>query len=285
MIHINTSKKVYEIIINIYSKLKLKKSKIILNTMIFFHKYYLFNLINNTLPTDFSSKDFILLCASCFLIGAKASDVLIRVDDIIKRTYSDTILSNDNDSFEYQKQTMIDYEYEILESIGFDINTFEFNYKYVSDIFDQINKLITIEADEAKAKTIKEFLLARIRYSFIFPLFLKFNIFTIVLSNINISFKQLINNYGIEKIINNLSEYHSGVIRDYVDDCTSLIEIYLEKKKDNTINNINNNIEEDGNKKINMNIIRKINLSSENNTNQSDFLIDLKDNNNNNDNK
>ena len=198
--------------------------------MIFFHKYYLYNLINNSI-ININNKDFSLLCISCFLLATKSSDSLMRIDDILDCIYKNNILKNNNNLLEYHKKLIFNYEYEVLESLGFDINTFNLTYKYISYLFDLINNKIQIEKDETKLKKIKEYLFAQIRYSFILPFFLKFNISTIVLSNINILLKQLLkNNFNIKQIILNLKEYEE-VTQSDIDNFYNLYEFFFIKKK------------------------------------------------------
>ena len=227
--------------------------------MIFFHKYYLYNLINNSI-TNINNKDFSLLCISFFLLATKSSDILMRIDDILDCIYKNNILKNksNNNLLEHHKKIIFNYEFEVLESLGFDINTFNITYKYVSNLFDLINNKIQIEKEESKIKKVKEFLFAQIRYSFILPIFLKFNISTIVLSNINIFLNQLLkNNFNFEQVISDLKEYEE-VTRSDVDDFCNLYEFFLLPKKNNDIKE-KNRINE--NKSINMDIIKKINQS------------------------
>jgi hypothetical protein len=226
--------------------------------MIFFHKYYLYNLINNSI-ININNKDFSLLCISCFLLATKSSDSLMRIDDILDCIYKNNILKNNNNLLEYHKKLIFNYEYEVLESLGFDVNTFNLTYRYISYLFDLINNKIQIEKDETKLKKIKEYLFAQIRYSFILPFFLKFNISTIVLSNINILLKQLLkNNFNIKQVILNLKEYEE-VTQSDIDNFYSLYEFFFIKKKNNEIMDKN---EINESKSINMDIIKKINQSN-----------------------
>ena len=72
--------------------------------MIFFHKYYIYNLFNNSI-IDINNKDFSLLCISCFLLGTKSSETLIHIDDILKCIYKNNILKIEKNTMEYQKKT------------------------------------------------------------------------------------------------------------------------------------------------------------------------------------
>ena len=225
--------------------------------MIFFHKYYLCNLINNTTNNIINNKNFTLLCISCFLLGIKSSDIYIRINDILHYIYQDNILINNNNK-ESDKNIIFYYEYEVLESLGFDIASYHIRQKYISDLVETINNKIQYEKDENKTKKIKEYIIAYIKYCFILPVFLKFNPQTIVLSCINIIFKKLLNNFDIGQIIDLKRE---NVKHSDIDNFCELQNFFLEPKKTND-NNINDKIEINYNKVINMDIIKKINLSN-----------------------
>jgi hypothetical protein len=224
--------------------------------MIFFHKYYLYNLFNNTINNNINNKDFSLLCISCFLIGIKSSDIYIRIDDMLYYIYKNNIIINDNKK-EAHKKLIFYYEYEVLESIGFDITSYHIPNKLISDIFEKINNKIQIEKDENKQKIIKEYIIANIRYSFVFPIFLKFNMPTIVLSCIIIILKKFLKNFDIGQIINDFKE--ENFILSEIDYFCDLFNFFLVPKTNNDINDKN---EKNDNKPINMDIIKKINLSN-----------------------
>lgn len=224
--------------------------------MIIFHKYYLYNLFNKSI-NDFNSKDFSLLCISCFLLGTKSSDTLIRIDDILNCSYKNNILKNDN-NFESHKKIIFNYEYEILSSLGFDIISFELNIKYISNIFDLINNRIKIERDADKIKKLKEFLIAQIRYSFQLPFFLKFNILSIVLSNIIMLMKKLSINFEIEQIISIIKD-NGKINKKDINNFIFLYELFLNPKKNINITTKN---ELNENNTINMDTIRKINIGN-----------------------
>jgi len=229
--------------------------------MIIFHKYYLFNLINNTI-NNINSKDFSLLCISCFLLGTKSSDILIRIDDILECIYKNNFLKIEN-NLEYHKKIIFNYEYDILESLGFDLGTYNFTYKYISYIFDIINNIIKIESDATKLKKMKEYLIAQIRYSFTLPFFLKYNFPTIILSNIIIILRQLSKNFEIEVLISELNknkEIYEEITRIDIDNFINLFEFFLMPKKNKDVVINKNEINE--NKTINMDAVRKINFAN-----------------------
>ena len=229
--------------------------------MIFFHKYYLYNLFNNTINNNINSKDFSLLCISCFLIGIKSSDIYIRIDDMLYYIYKNNIIINDNKK-ESHKKVIFYYEYEVLESLGFDIASYHIPAKLVTNLFEKIKNRIQIEKDENNLKTIKEIIIANIRYSFILPIFLKFNMPTIVLSSINIILKKLLGNFEIKQIINDFKE--ENIILSDIENFCNLYNFFLAPKKNSGINDKNEII---GDKPINMDIIKKINVSNADNVN------------------
>ncbi len=185
----------------------------------------------------------------------------MRIDDILKCTYDNNILQDDNNPMENHKNKIISYEYEVLEILGFDIKSYDINLKYAHYIFDIINNQIQIEKDESKLKKAKEYLIAQIRYSFILPFFLKFNPSNIILSTINIFFKKIKKNIDIGRVISDLKK-HDEITLSNIDNFCNLYEFLIFHKKSNEIND-KNELNED--KTINMDIIKKINLSNSDN--------------------
>ena len=220
--------------------------------MIYFHKYYLYYLFNNSIIIDVNNKDFSLLCISCFLLGIKSTDIFIRIDDILNSIYKNKFLLIDKSTMDDQKKTIFYYEFEILKLLKFDIKSSDLTYKYFSYIFDKVNNIIKIETKESNIKTLKDFLFSQIRYSFIIPLFLKFNTLTIVLSGINIYLKKFLINLEIEQIKLVIKEYE--ITQEDIDKCCNLIEFFFITKKNNYKIN-------DDNKLINMDVIKHINIA------------------------
>ena len=177
----------------------------------------------------------------------------MRFDDIIDILYKYNLLKSDNNSLkEKHKEIIFNYEFEILESIGFDLNSYDLPYKYSSFLFDKIiNKYIT---DLAKLKNLKEYYTALINYSYIFPHFLKFNTLTIVISLLKILF--IINNIKIDinQILSEFQDFGYQIIQKELDNCYNLIYFFLFKEK----NNIKSNQNKINN--INMDVLLKINV-------------------------
>lgn len=237
--------------------------------MIFFHKFYLYNLINKSI-ISINNDNLIFICISCYFLVVKTLNYLIRLDDLLDIIYKYSLLKNENNDTnlkEKHKQLIFNYEFEILESIGFDLNNYDFPYKYVSYLFDKIiNKFIT---DISKLKILKEYFLALVNYSYIFPHFLKFNALTIVLSLLKILF--IIKNIKIDfnQILSEFKEFEYKFIQKELDNCYSLIDFFLFNEKSNLNNKKNNN-----NININIDIISKINVI---NLNREDFSNIIKD--------
>lgn len=218
--------------------------------MIFFHRYYIYNLFNNQTIIDINNKDFPYLCISFFILGAKSSEALMNIDTILKYASEKKIINIDiNYSLENYKKVIFYYEFEILSSINFDIESYGLTYKNISLLFDKIKLNIN---DNSKLKTIKEYLVAQVRYSFILPLFLKFSPLTIILSCISILFKQLSLNYEIDQVISDING-RNEISRSDIERCSILIDLYLFPKNNKNDNNI-----------INIDIIRKINVTNSN---------------------
>ena len=268
--HINISKNAYEIILKIYDYIKLKKPNIINKSMIFFHKFYLYNLINKS-NIDYDNGNLIYICISCYYLVTKSLNYLMRFDDIIDILYKYNLLKNDNNNNikEKHKEIIFEYEFEILESLGFDLNNYELPYKYISFLFDKIiNKYIT---DISNLKNIKEYYLALINYSYIFPHFLKFNTLTIVLSLLKILF--IIKNIKINfnQILSEFKEFEYNFIQKELDNCYNLIYLFLFKEKIDIKNNNNKT-----NNSINMDVLLKINVVNLNMKSYSNAIIKKK---------
>ena len=180
----------------------------------------------------------------------------MRVDDILDCVLKNSLIKLDNNLRENNKKIIFYYEFEILQSISFDIKSYDLNIKYISNIFDEIITNINLKIDDTQLKTIKEYLIAQIRYSFIFPIFLKYNTLTIILSCINILFQQLSINIKIEQIISKINSSEEITLTD-IKNCSSLFNLYFFPYKKN---NTNNNNENNTNEKINIDIIKKLNF-------------------------
>ena len=236
-------------IINIYNALKLKRSSIIFNSMICFHKYYIYNLYSNKAILNNSLLEYIAV--ACFFSGTKSSDFKIRVDDILNYSYKCNILNQK--THDENRDKILYYEFEILNVMQFNITNYGLTYKNAYFVLDNIYKLLKIEfKDNSVSEKIKEYFIAQIRYSFVFPFFLNYDKKTIILSCINLLLKQLFPNYIITLWDN--KEYIN--IKSDIIQCSKLFEQFLNEKKENNDNK--------NDKEINIGIIRKINSTNTN---------------------
>jgi len=227
--------------------------------MIFFHKYYLYNLYSKN-QYNLDNSKVSIIAVTCFLIATKSFDIKIRIKDILDYSYKCNVL--DKNRNEKNKEELLLYESEILCIIGFNISVYKLNYTYSCNVLQDIFKSLKIEIkDASSSQKVKEYFLGTIRFSFIFPFFLNYSPKSIVLGCINILFKQLFPNY-VNQIWNKkeYSDIHMDIIN-----FTNLFEQLFIRNTGNTnnFNNITNNrnntnIEEN---EINFEIIRTINTN------------------------
>ena len=227
--------------------------------MIFFHKYYLYNLYSKN-QYNLDNSKVSIIAVTCFLIATKSFDIKIRIKDILDYSYKCNVLEKNRN--EKNKEELLLYESEILCIIGFNISEYKLNYTYSCNVLQDIFKSLKIEIkDASSSQKVKEYFLGIIRFSFIFPFFLNYSPKSIVLGCINILFKQLFPN-NVNHIWNKkeYSDIHMDIIN-----FTNLFEQLFIRNTGNTnnFNNITNNrnntnIEEN---EINFEIIRTINTN------------------------
>ena len=227
--------------------------------MIFFHRYYLYNLYSKN-QYNLDNSKVAIIAVTCFLIATKSFDIKIKIKDILDYSYKCNVLEKNRN--EKNKEELLLYESEILCIIGFNISVYKLNYTYSCNVLQDIFKSLKIEIKDAcSSQKVKEYFLGIIRFSFIFPFFLNYSPKSIVLGCINILFKQLFPN-NVNHIWNKkeYSDIHMDIIN-----FTNLFEQLFIRNTGNTnnFNNITNNrnntnIEEN---EINFEIIRTINTN------------------------
>ena len=227
--------------------------------MIFFHRYYLYNLYSKN-QYNLDNSKVAIIAVTCFLIATKSFDIKIKIKDILDYSYKCNVLEKNRN--EKNKEELLLYESEILCIIGFNISLYKLNYTYSCNVLQDIFKSLKIEIkDASSSQKVKEYFLGIIRFSFIFPFFLNYSPKSIVLGCINILFKQLFPN-NVNQIWNKkeYSDIHMDIIN-----FTNLFEQLFIRNTGNTnnFNNITNNrnntnIEEN---EINFEIIRTINTN------------------------
>ena len=227
--------------------------------MIFFHRYYLYNLYSKN-QYNLDNSKVAIIAVTCFLIATKSFDIKIKIKDILDYSYKCNVLEKNRN--EKNKEELLLYESEILCIIGFNISEYKLNYTYSCNVLQDLFKSLKIEIkDASSSQKVKEYFLGIIRFSFIFPFFLNYSPKSIVLGSINILLKQLFPDY-VNQIWNKkeYSDIHMDII-----DFTNLFEQLFIRNTGNTnnFNNITNNrnntnIEEN---EINFEIIRTINTN------------------------
>ena len=259
--HIDISKKANEIIYKINKSLKLNYICIIINAMIIFHRYYLYNIYtNHQFALDNSKLPLIALV--CFFISTKSFDIKIKIDTFLDYSYKCGALEKSiND-----KEDLLFYEMDILCINGFNISKYKFNFTNSYNIFQNILKSHKIEIkDDSLSQNIKINFLSLIRLASIFPFFLKYNPNTIILGCSNILIKNIFPNREIQ--IWNNKEY-SNIRNDIINFSNLFEKLFLQQRGNtnnindfNNINNTNNQRLEEEEDEINFENIRKINTN------------------------
>ncbi len=264
-IHLDRIKICYDLIVKLFKSLKLKRTSIISNSLILYHKYYIYNLFSNSnffniLNDNIENKDLKCISIACFFISLKITNYLMKIDFILDNIYNNNILIvKDNDEKLRIKNIVLKYESDILFSINFDLEH-DLPYIYIKNLWgDLSNKILEYinnnknninknflnnEDDTSTIKFIKDNISEILNYSFLFPFFLYYNSKIIALSCLNLALKKFNKKSNIIDIISNHIEMKNISIND-IEICSSLIdEIILsrirKKSNEEQINNINN---------------------------------------------
>ena len=289
-IHLDRIKKCHGLIVNLYKSFKLKRTSIISNSLIFYHKYYIFNFFTNSqIYNNLDNNiDLKYISVACFFISLKTSNILMKIEYIIDFICENKILEiKDNNEKIKIKDMILNYENDIIFTINFEFEH-ELPYSCIKNLWlDLANKIIEYinnnknnnkinninnnilnnDQNASLLKTIKENIAEIINYSFLFPFFLYYNSSNIALSCLNIAFKKLNIKINIIDIISNHKEMEIISIDD-IEVCSSLIDKIIlsniiKVNSDEQINNINN---------INMHNLKIINNNKEAN-NESKLKI------------
>ena len=296
-IHLDRIKACYDIIVKLYKSLKFKRTSIISNSLILYHKYYIYNLFTNLQLFNKLNdrKDLSCISIVCFFISIKASNYLMKIDSILDICYKNNILEANNEDEKIRiKNMVLNYESDILFSLNFNVEH-ELPYNYIKKIWgdtstkileyikkDNINSINNINLssgdDSSKLKLIKEKIADILNYSFLFPFFLYYTPIIIALSCLNIALKHFKIKLNIIDIISNHKEMESISMDD--------IEVWILSK----IKSVNNEMQMNNINNINIKNIISINHNSESNDetkkmNNINININLKINGNENPNK
>ena len=264
----------YDLILKIYKISKLKRTSIISNSLIIFHKYYIYSFFTNSsisinIKEDLEfNKDLAYITMACFFISLKTSNCLLPSKFIIDTFCLFEKIDSDEEKLKI-KEKIFSYEADILYTIHFSTE-YEMPYPFLKKILgigDQAvlklaikksenNKtntnintfLLNFDNDADKIKHIKDKIAEIVNYSFLFPFFLNYDTKIISLSCLILAFKRLNIQINITDIINVISnQKETEIVSIDINDieiCSSLIdELVLSKIKKvphQEVNNINN---------------------------------------------
>ena len=232
--------------------MKLKRTSVISNSLIFYHKYYIYNLFTNSqifnkLNEDtLNNNDLAYIGIACFFLSTKAFNFLIQIEILLEIIDKNKILNNKELKDKSKiKDMILNYECDILFTINCNLEN-DLPYIYIKNIWGDlsnkilesinnnknINNIILNNGDENSIiKNIKENLLEIINYSFLFPFFLYYNPFIIAFSCLSIVLKLYNLKLNIIDIISNHKEMDNISIKD-LEVCSSLIdEVIISKNK------------------------------------------------------
>ena len=262
----------YDLILKIYKISKLKRTSIISNSLIIFHKYYIYSFFTNSSISinikedlDFN-KDLAYITMACFFISLKTSNCLLPSKFIIDTFCIFEKIDNDEEKLKI-KEKIFSYEADIFYTINFSTE-YELPYPFLKKILGIVGQavlklaikqseenktnintfLLNLGNDADKIKHIKDNIAEIVNYSFLFPFFLNYDTKTISLSCLILAFKRLNIQINITDIINIISDQkETEIVSIDINDieiCSSLIdELVLSKIKKvphHEVNNINN---------------------------------------------
>ena len=248
----------------IYNLTKIKRTSIISNSLIIFHKYYIYTFFTNSsiliaLEEDKdNNKDLAYISLASFYISLKTSNYLFHIQFLIDSFCNIQKIEN-NEEKNKIRQKVLFYESDIFYTINFSME-YKLPYPFLKNLLgigDQAvlkfiiknsnnntnntninNTLSTFDNDESKIKHIKEIISEIVNYSFLFPFFLNYNsdiisfsclILALARLNLQITIKDIIN------IIDNCQKETKFVSIDVndindIEICSSLIdELVLSK--------------------------------------------------------
>ena len=266
----------------LYNLTKIKRTSIISNSLIIFHKYYIYTFFTKSSilialeeDTD-NNKDLAYISLASFFISLKTSNYLFHIQFIID-SFCNIQKIESNEEKNKIRQKVLFYESDIFFTINFSTE-YKLPYPFLKNLLgigDQAvlkyiiknsnnnaninNILAKIENDENKIKCIKNTIAEIVNYSFLFPFFLNYNSDIISFSCLKLALARLNLQINIKDIINIIencqkeTKFVSIDVNDIndIEICSSLIdELVLSKillthpQETYNINNINthNNI-------------------------------------------
>ena len=245
---IKQTKKIHNILLEIItiifpnksnSENKLKQN-ILYASMIYYHKYILFNSLPHS---KISEIEKVLICASCIFLSFKATVKQINIDELSGKLlpYLNNMSVNKKYLLEDINIIIRKYEYDILYAIGFNMgidNPYDF-LEYLRYYL----KIIVVENN-----TIKEIIQLVNKFindSLLFPLYLYYSSYDIIVSCILLAKES--NNYNFINIDCFIQMYQLQIDNNKIRQCAkyiSKITNFLIKNTnaiDKTVNEMNNN--------------------------------------------
>ena len=236
--------------------------RVLLSSMIYYHKYILFNNISHS---DLSPIDKLVLYSTCIFLAFKQANKLIHLNMIASK-FQPCFNKFKNFEIEEIKEFIIKKEFDILISIEFDMAT-DWPYELLNLVKIYLKKLQ--KGNETIIRIIN-YINLNINDSILFPLYLYYTPNEIVFSCILLAIKK----YNLDFInINDLIKLNKFQI-DY--DNIKQSAIYISKiiKYKNELIENNKNINEKNNNILSNNLNNiNTNINNENNNN---FLEKIK---------
>ena len=260
--HLKENIKIQNIFIRlIYKILNVQKStqnllfqKILISSMIYFHKYILFT---NITYSDLSSLDRLIIYCSCIFLAFKGANKLIHINFFAEKFQP---FFNKIKKYEIEeiKDLIIKKEFDILLSIEFNVDI-DWPYNILNTLKIYLKKIG--KGNESIARIIN-YVNLNINDSILFPLCLYYTPNEIVFSCILLAKER----YKLDYInINDLIKLNQYQIdNDNINECTLYISKIIKYKNDII--------------ESNRNIVDKTNITTENNNN---IYLDKNNNNNN----
>ena len=209
---------------------KIITQRILISSMIYYHKYILFN---NILQSDLSALDKLVLFCSCIFLALKEANKLIHINYLAAK-FQPSFNKFKNFEIEEIKDLMIQKEFDILISIEFDMNI-DWPYQMLNLVKLYLKKLQ--KGNEAIARIIN-YINLNINDSHLFPLCLYYTPNEIVFSCILLAKKDYnLDFINIDDLIN-LNKFK--IDNDNIKQCTLYISKII-KYKNELIQNVNIN--------------------------------------------
>ena len=157
----------YDLILKIYKISKLKRTSIISNSLIIFHKYYIYSFFTNSPISTYIkedshyNKDLAYIAMACFFISLKVSNVLITINFIIdkyclfEQIQAEDILKIKEKVLAYESDILYINKYSVVNALPYPF------LKKILGIGDQaVLELAIKQSEENKTNTnINTFLL------------------------------------------------------------------------------------------------------------------------------